>query len=183
MIRQDDIVTSPGPTAPSVAPWLRTLCRLTGLAAVVLGGWCLWLAFPTAQKPVEVEAYDEWTAKGEPELLTAASAQSSPANELKTASLPAVITQISAARDGLSDEASQVIPAVQFDDGGPHHVAFAVGGFSTERPARFPGPATNKKSPAPTAGAWLTGTIEADASALLEEQQARKRRAKSHKDR
>jgi hypothetical protein len=41
------------------ARWLKIAGRLSGLTAVILGGWSLWLAFSTENMPDQIEALNE----------------------------------------------------------------------------------------------------------------------------
>lgn len=149
------------PTVESAARsrWRRGLCRAAGLAAVVLGGWCLWLGFPAATKPLESEAFRDWNDEN-----TSPALEDLPqTSDARPGRLSARITHISNGEGDVALQDSRVMPANRADQEQTADGVLTVAGFATDVDDHEPRRLTQEsKSPA---GAWLTGTIEYDAPA------------------
>lgn len=154
------MTASSKPTADSAirSPRWRALCRVAGLAAVVLGGWCLWLGFPATPKPLESEAYRDWND----EQTSPAPPRQLKASEFQPGRLAARITHVSDSKEFDALQDSHVVPASRSDDAEKNDGGFAVANYALDvddEPRRL---TQEAKVPA---GAWLTGTIEDGVSA------------------
>lgn len=150
-------MTEPAPPVEASAartPWFRVLCRIAGVATVVLGGWCLWLGYPAGPQPLDSEAFQDWNAE-QASPVTAPPLQTSPAHPKR---LAARFTDVSDSADQPVMRDSLVVNANRIDDSQAADNEFAVAGYTPEGdPAE---PSELSEEPRSPAGAWLTGTIE-----------------------
>ncbi len=122
--------------------YVRLALRISGSLTVVLGGWCLWLAFATVHQPMESAEFDDWLDK--------AVTDSEQIAEAKTARPAVAITHVSASLE--DEENSQVFTAVGFEP-------IEAGDDETVIPVHHETRAQVTAN-RPASGAWLTGGIE-----------------------
>jgi|GEM_PF-5619552 len=145
---------APRPVRSGFAAWVRLACQIGGGLAVVLGGWSLWLAFATVQKPLELEALDDWKvdAISEPGVLP---------DDAPRAPRPAVtLTHVLVAHEAEPADDSSV-ETVRFAGLESATQSVATAAYATETPSADESDVHPEDAPA--TAAWLTGDIEESA--------------------
>ncbi len=130
------------------------LSRLAGAAAVILGGWCLWLGFPVTPKPLESEAFRDWSDPAASPMAP----RTLQADDALPRQLATHITHVVDESELDLAEPGHVTTAGRSEEAIPDETGVAVISFTDEEETA----AAEETEPAVTsqAGAWLTGTIE-----------------------
>jgi hypothetical protein len=144
------------------SPWIRPLFRAAGLAAVVLGGWCLWLGFQPNSKPSDVEAFHDWKD----------------ADDFQDADQLAEPRRLSARITDVADSFEfepdgRVVTADRSDHSDQETIS--VVSYSPGLPAGAPRDLARLADAENAAGAWLTGDIEDPADMTQVSRHARRK--------
>lgn len=157
------------PARPSA--WISVLYRCATLATVILGGWCLWLAFAATPRPIDIEA------KHEPNPDQEVKSHSAPPKLMPSQQEGRLIAEITDVAESIdTDDESNVVTAMQQEEVGTKSYPVTAIGHSAKHPE------------SQSSAAWLTGAIDEDAEAaptvapeMLTEIPAWKRTSKSLK--